>query len=354
MRSFLSVAAALAALALAACSSTPATPPGELPGDDETAPAGTDAPAPTPDSDSDIRVAFVSQIEGIPYFNGMTVGGQRAAEDLGISYTQTGPARTDSAEQLRILDSLVTQGYDAIAVSPLDPNSINNSISQARQAGVHIATSDADAPDSERQVFVSQATDEGLGSTVMDELAAATGGEGEYGIISGGADTATFNNWIAAIQERAESEYPDMTLVGGIRYTTDTANALAEAENLMTAHPDIKGLIAIPSTAVPGVGQAVQNQGKIGEVAVTGFGSPQTAGPFLESGAMTSTVLWDVEALGYLTVWALGELANDREFQPENDVPGFDEPVVYDPETQTLLLGDPSVFTRENYSDYDF
>lgn len=344
MRPIPSLAAIAAALVLAACSPTASTTPGA------TDAAGT----PSETGGEGIRVAFVSQIEGIPYFNGMKTGGQSAAEELGISYTQTGPAKTDSAEQLKILDSLVTQGYDAIAVSPLDPNSINNSIAEARAAGAGVATSDADAPDSERQVFVSQATDEALGATVMDELAKATGEAGQYGIISGGADTATFNNWIAAIEARADEAYPDMELVGGIRYTTDTANALAEAENLMTAFPDIKGMIAVPSTAVPGVGQAVQNQGKIGQVAVTGFGSPQTAGPFLDSGAMTSTVLWDVEKLGYLTVWALNELANEREFAAENDVPGFDEPVVYDEATQTLLLGDPSVFTKDNWADFDY
>ncbi|WP_430591378.1 autoinducer 2 ABC transporter substrate-binding protein [Humidisolicoccus flavus] len=329
---------AAAALALAGCSSTPApsTPPGSSAGGDG------------------IKVAFVSQIEGIPYFNGFKTGADRAAEELGITYTQAGPAKVDATEQVRIVDNLVSQGYNAIAISPLDPTSINNSITKAQDAGVQIATSDADAPDSSRTVFVSQASDESLGATVMDEIAKAAGESGEYGIISGGADVATFNNWIDAAQARAADAYPDMELVGGIRYTADTAEALQEAQNLMTAYPNLKGIIAVPSTAVPGVGQAVSNAGKIGEVAVTGFGSPQTAAPFLESGAMTSTVLWDVEDLGYLTVWALYQIAEGNEFEAENDVPGLDEPVMYDSETKTLLLGDPSVFTQSNYADFDF
>lgn len=327
-----------AVLLLAGCSTTPSS----TSTDGSTAAAG------------DIRVAFVSQIEGIPYFNGFRTGGDRAAADLGISYTQTGPSKVDATEQVRIVDNLVAQGYSAIAISPLDPTSINNSITKAQDAGVKIATSDADAPDSSRSVFVSQASDEALGATVMDEIAKAAGGTGQYGIVSGGADVATFNNWIAAAEEQAADKYPDMELVGGIRYTADTAEALQEAQNLMTAYPELKGIIAVPSTAVPGVGQAVTNAGKIGEVAVTGFGSPETAGPFLESGAMTSSVLWNVEDLGYLTVWALYQLAEGNDFEPENDVPGLEDPVSYDSDTQTLLLGDPTVFTKSNYADFDF
>ncbi|SNS50022.1 rhamnose transport system substrate-binding protein [Micrococcales bacterium KH10] len=328
------------AVTLAACSNTPTSTTG--------------SPDQTGSGSSDVKVAFVSQVEGIPYFNGFKTGGERAAADLSITYTQTGPAKADSTEQVKILDGLVSQQYDAIAVSPLDPTSINSSLSAAASAGVKIATSDADAPESERAVFVSQASDEALGSTVMDELAKAMDGTGQFGIVSGSADTATFNNWIAAAQAQQEAEYPDMELVGGIRYTTDTAQALQEAQNLMTAFPDLKGIIAVPSTAIPGVAQAVQNGDAIGRVAVTGFGSPQTSGEFLESGAMTSTVLWDVEDLGYLTVWALNQLVTETPFEATNEVPGLDQPVSYDEATKTLLLGEPTVFTKDNYADYDF
>jgi rhamnose transport system substrate-binding protein len=296
----------------------------------------------------------VSQVEGIAYFNGFHKGADRAAKALGITYTQNGPATADATEQVRILNNLVAQGYSAVAISPLDPTSINNSITSAQKAGVKIATADADAPKSGRSVFVSQATDQALGATVMDQLAKATGGTGQYGIISGSADSATFNSWIHAAQQEAATKYSKMKLVGGIRYTTDTAAALQEAQNLMTAYPNLKGIIAVPSTAVPGVGQAVQNARKIGKVAVTGFGSPQTAGPFLKSGAMTSTVLWNVEDLGDLTVWALDQLAKGTSFKPTNNVPGLSTPIQYDAATKTLLLGKPTVFTKANYAKYPF
>lgn len=301
-----------------------------------------------------LRVAMVTQIEGIPYFAGFEKGAQDAAKELGVSYTQTGPSKVDSAEQVRVFDNLVAQKYDAIAISPLDATSINPSIAKARAAGIAIVTSDADAPKSERQIFVSQATDEALGATAIDEIAKHMNGEGQYGIISGSADTQTFINWLAAMDKRQKDKYPKMELVGGVRHTLDSASALTEAQNLMTAFPNIKGLIAVPSTAVPGVAQAVQNAGKIGKIAVTGFGSPQTAGPFLDSGAMTSTILWDAKKLGYLTVWALVKAAHGEALQKENTVPTFDKPVLYDEATKTLLLGDPTVFTKETWKNYDF
>lgn len=333
--------AASTIFALAACGST------ESP--DSATPAGGSG-----GSEGGIKMAFVPQIIGIPYYAGFEAGAQQAAEEFGVEFTMTGPSTANSAEQLRIFESLVQQEYDAITISPLDPTSINSAIAQARADGVVVTTSDADAADSERQLFVSQADDMELGYTVMDSLAEQMGNEGQFGIVSGAPDTASLDAWTKFILERAETEYPDIEFVGGVRHATDSEIALKEAQNLMTAFPDIKGIVAVPSTAVPGVGQAVQNADKAGEVAVIGYGSPKTAGPFIESGVMKETVLWDVPELGYLTVWANIQLIEGKALGAENDVPGIDRPISYDDATKTLLLGPPKVFDESNYADFDF
>jgi len=321
--------------------------------------AGSSGTGGTPASGGDtaggnVKVAFVSQVEGIPYFSGFNDGAKAEAEKLGVQYQQSGPATADSAEQLRIFNSLVQQGFNAIAISPLDPESMNSAIASARQKGIVVITSDADAPKSERQLFVQQVTDEGLGSTAMDEIAKAAGEKGQFGIVSGAPNTDTFTKWIAAIEARQAAKYPNMELVGGIRYTLTTEDALKETQNLITAYPDLAGVIAIPSTAVPGVAQAVKNSGKGGKIAVTGFGSPQTAAPFLKDGTMTSTVLWDVPKLGALTVWAMKQLVDGKEIQASNTIAGFDQPIQYDAATKTLLLGDPMVFTKANVDNYNY
>lgn len=337
------VPAALAVALLSACTSTS--------GGTEVGGASSSTPAPSGDGQ---RVAMVTQIEGIPYFAGFQEGAERAAEEFGLVYEQAGPTRADSAEQKRTFDGLIAQDYDALVISPLDATSINGSIAQAQSQGIPVLTSDADAPESEREVFISQASDDELGAAVMDVIAEAAGEEGQYAIVSGAPDTGTLNAWIAAAQARQAGAYPNMELVGEIRYTADSADALREAQSLLTAYPDLKGIIAVASITVPGVSQAVQNAGKVGQVAVTGFGSPATARPFIESGVMPASVLWDVEELGYLTMWATRQVLDGAEFQESNEVPGLDEPIAYDAETGTLLLGPPLLIDESNVADYDF
>ncbi|HUI70585.1 MAG TPA: substrate-binding domain-containing protein, partial [Spirochaetia bacterium] len=66
------------------------------------------------------KIAFVPKLIGIPYFNAMQDGGNKAAQDLGVDFIYTGPTTADVAKQAEIVDNLITRGVNAIAVAPND------------------------------------------------------------------------------------------------------------------------------------------------------------------------------------------------------------------------------------------
>lgn len=303
----------------------------------------------------DLRIAFIPQLIGIPYFTAMEEGGNDAAEEFGGTFLYVGATQANAAEQVRLMENLMAQGVDAISVSVLDESSINPVISRAVDQGIAVYTSDSDAPSSERAFYVAQARNEDLGYTIIDRLAMQIGGAGQIGIVSGESTATNLNTWISFMEERVDSEYPDIEIVD-IRYTTggSSEDALRQAQELMTRYPDLEGIIAVASTTVPGVARAVEQAGRIGEVAVIGYGSPNTVRPYIESGVMQESILWDPRALGYLTHWAGVQLALGNEIQEVNDVPGLDDPIRYFPDEEMLLLGPPLVISADNVDDFDF
>jgi len=151
-----------------------------------------------------------------------------------------------------------------------------------------------------------------------------------------------------------KDRYPKITLLPP-QFAGGTAQrAFQLATDLMTAHPDLKGLIAVASTTCPGVAQAIESAGKIGQVTGTGYGSPNTVRSYLKSGAFGFSVLWNPRDLGYLTVWAGKQLINGKAFAESNEVPGLSQPVKYDSATKVLLLGPPAVFTKDNVDQFKF
>lgn len=300
------------------------------------------------------KIAFVPQLIGIPYFNAMEAGGNRAAKDLGVDFIYSGPVDTNPVDQLQIVQNLIDQGVNAISVSVLDASSIAPVVAAAEAKNIKLFTSDSDAPDSGRAVYVAQATDEGLGATIIDELVKRVGEEAKIGIVSGEATASNLNAWIGFMQKQASAKYPKLQLLEP-QYAGGTAERAAQISgDLMAANPDIKAIIAVASTTCPGVAQAIETAGKIGSVIGAGYCSPNTARSYLKSGAFGFTVLWDPAQLGYLTVWAGKQLIDGKAFEAENKVPGFDNPVTYDATKGILLLGPPAVFTAENVDKFDF
>lgn len=300
------------------------------------------------------KVAFVPQLIGIPYFNAMEAGGQEAAKDLGIEFIYTGPVDSNPVDQLQIVQNLIDQGVDAISISVLDASSIAPVVAAAKAKGIKLFTSDSDAPDSGRAVYVAQANDEGLGFAIIDELVKRVGEDATIGIVSGEATASNLNAWIGFMQERAAEKYPNLKLLepqfaGG---TSQRAGQISA--DLMAANPDLKGLIAVASNTCPGVAQAIETANKVGTVIGAGYCSPNTARSYLKSGAFGFTVLWDPAKLGYLTVWAGKQLIDGTSFSASNTVEGFADPVTYDAETGILLLGPPAIFTAENVDEFDF
>jgi rhamnose transport system substrate-binding protein len=302
----------------------------------------------------DVTVAFVPKLQGIPYFEAMNTGGQAACEEIGCTWKYQGPVTADPAAQADIVRSYIQQKVDALIVAPNDPDSMAPLLQQAKDAGIKVATSDTDAPNSVRQVFVEQASTEGIGEGLTDALLEAMGGKGKYAIVSCGQTAENLNSWIEVQKKYTAEKYPDAEIVDTVYAGEDQAKATQMATDLMNAHPDLTGLVGECTSSAPGVAQAVRDAGKIGKVFTVGLGTPQSMAPYLEDGSSSASILWDVEHLGYLTAWAGVQLAQDKEFEATNDVSDDITGVTYDDSTKVLLLGPPLRITKDNAGDFDY
>lgn len=301
-----------------------------------------------------VKIAFVPKIQGIPYFEAMNTGGKKAAQELGVQWIYNGPTTADPAAQTSIVRSLIQQRVSAIVVAPNDPDSIAPVLAEAQSKGIKVLTSDTDAPNSVREVFVNQASPKGIGEVVVDTLLTKMGGKGKFAIVSCGQTAANLNSWIDVEKPYAASKYPNAQLIDVVYAGEDQNAAVAMSKDLMNAHPDLTGLVGQCTTSATGVAQAVTEAGKIGTVQTVGVGTPQSMKPYLASGASAGSVLWDVENLGYLTAWAATQSVRGKPLADTNRVSDALPAVKYDAAGKTLLLGEPLVLTPANVDKFNY
>src|SRR4029077_26637 len=119
---------------------------------------------------------------------------------------------TDPAKQSEVVDTWITRGVDVIAVAVENRAGISSVLKKARERGIRVITWDADADPDARELFVNQATPQGIGEALMDNAARILGGKGEFAIISASLTAANMIAWQKEIEIRRSSKYPDIKL----------------------------------------------------------------------------------------------------------------------------------------------
>jgi rhamnose transport system substrate-binding protein len=305
-------------------------------------------------SSKQVSVAFVPKLQGIPYFEAMNAGGQAAAKDLGLKWIYKGSTTADPGAQTDIVKSLIQQKVSTLFVAPNDPDSMAPVLADAKAKGIHIATTDTDAPNSDREVFVNQATADGIGKAIIDALMDKMGGKGNFAIVSCGQTAANLNAWIAVEKKYTAEKFPNAKIVTTVYAGEDEAKAVSMAKDLMNAHPDLTGLVGECTSSAPGVAKAVREAGKIGKVFTVGLGTPQAMKPYLTDGSSSAAILWDVKNLGYLTAWAGKQLADGASLTPDAKLKAKVPDASYDSGSKTLLLGPALRITTENVDQYPY
>jgi ribose transport system substrate-binding protein len=97
-----------------------------------------------------MTIAFVPRSLENPIFLDAFEHSQRKAVDLGINLEWLGSFSFDSEEQIKIIDSLIERKVDGMIISVNDTPKYDRIINRAMEAGVAVATFDADAPNSKR------------------------------------------------------------------------------------------------------------------------------------------------------------------------------------------------------------
>ncbi|NIO45975.1 MAG: substrate-binding domain-containing protein, partial [Planctomycetales bacterium] len=84
------------------------------------------------------EIATVVKVGGIPWFNRMEEGVHQAAKQLGVDAYLIGPTQADEAQQVRMVEDLISKGVDAICVVPNDSRSLEPVFAKAKAAGIKV------------------------------------------------------------------------------------------------------------------------------------------------------------------------------------------------------------------------
>jgi ABC-type sugar transport system substrate-binding protein len=277
--------------------------------------AGAALPQAVAAQDNDYTICFVTFSLQIEYFQKTVEGGEMAAEDLGVELVVFDP-QADAAQQVTLTEDCIARQVDAIVLDPIESGSLLGPIEEAQEAGIPVVTLDTyiDHPNVLSLVGVRQyETSREFGRYVAGYIAGQMGGEATVGLMIASSEVqiARRDGFVDAI----ESGLPNVEIAAEGDGRNILERATAEAENMLTANPDINVIYATGDPQLQGALAAGLSQNR--DIAFFGWDDvPDYFIPPLREGRLQGFLMQQPEFNGEQGVRLLVQHLNGEDIPP--------------------------------------
>jgi ribose transport system substrate-binding protein len=192
-----------------------------------------------------LTIAWIPKALDNPIFElGRHGAAQKAAElsekgPVEVEVIYVGPVTADAAEQMRLLDGVISKGVDAVAISCTDPTACVEPINRAVAAGIPVLTWDSDSPQSQRLTYYG--VDNYLAGRVAGHLlVSALRGEGDVAILTGVTGSYNLEERIRGFKDVIDF-FPQVHILVTVPSNEDINLGVQVLEETMQAYPKLDG-----------------------------------------------------------------------------------------------------------------
>ncbi len=300
-----------------------------------------------------VRIALVVKALGIGFFEAAARGAEEAAAELGnVEIIYTGPTDTTAEGQIEVINSLIAQQVDAIAVSANDRDALVPALKRAMERGITVISWDSGVAPEGRELHLNPSSNALIGNMIIKLAADHLPEGGQVAVLSASATATNQNTWIEEMN-KVLPNYPGIEVVATV-YGDDLADkSYREAQGLMQSFPDLDAIIAPTSVGIVAAARAVEDAGKVGQVNVTGLGLPSEMAGAIESGASKSFAIWNPIDLGYSAAYLAYQLATDAaEAGPGATIPMGRMGTLTLDDNAEGAMADPFVYDASNIAEF--
>jgi len=303
------------------------------------------------------RIALIVKSTGNPFMEKMADGFEEAVSESGGETIVKAPDQPTAEAQIQMIEELIAQKVDAIAISANDPDALQPALQKAMNAGIKVLSLDSAVNAQSRMVHIQQADPERIGRVQIQAIYEMIGGAGEIAILSATSQATNQNTWIEWMKKELEDpKYKDINLVK-VAYGDDLRDkSVSETEGLLKSFPNLKGIIAPTTVGIAAAGKVLTDKGLKGKVMLTGLGLPSEMAEYIESGVCPWMYLWNPIDLGYLAGCAADALVKGTISGKagEKFTAGRlgEKEVVQVGDGTEIMLGDPFKFDASNIAEW--
>ena len=258
------------------------------------------------------KIAVIPKATSHMFWLTVQKGAFDAGREFNVEILWNGPAsETDFSRQIQIVDSMVAQHVDGIAIAAAERKALVASVERATSANIPVTVFDSGLDSTQYISYVATDNVE-AGRVAARTLIELLGGKGKVGVVMHAPGSASTMDREKGFDEAMAAEGPNIQIVASQYGMSDRSKARAAAENILTAHPDINGIFASSEPSSIGASLAIQGRELKDKVILVAFDASDTMVEDLRNGAIDAMIVQDAHRMGYEAVKTIVDKLNGK------------------------------------------
>lgn len=231
----------------------------------------------------------------------------------------------DISKQKNQVSDFIVQGVDVIVLTPINSQAIGTSVAEANEAGIPVFTADIAVLAEGVEIVSHIATDNYQAGRVAGQaMFEGLGVSGEIGILDFAEVESVIlrtKGFLDELKEREEATGIKLDVVSRLPGGAEKAISYRAAQDMLQAHPNLKGIFAINDPSALGAVAALEEAGRQDEVIVISVdGQPEGRQAVLEGKIYGDAVQYP-DKIARTTVTTIMKYLNGEEVPAEILIP---------------------------------
>ena len=265
------------------------------------------------------EIAVIVKTTNSNFWQNVNLGAQAAIEGQSEHRLNfDGPAAESAvADQVSLVENAINRGVAGLVLAPSDPEALIPVVQRAYESGIPVVIIDSalgEGAEGAFQAFLSTdncAAGEQVAKRMIDE-AGTTGKVGIMSYVAGvGSEIGRVGCFTTYLQENS-----DLEIVGPLYSQSQMANALNQTTDMLASNPDLVGIFGANEPTAVGMGRAIEQAGKAGQLTALGFDGNEDLQQFVRDGVLTATAVQGSFAMGEMGVQTVMDILAGETVEP--------------------------------------
>lgn len=253
--------------------------------------------------DQKLQIAVIPKATSHEFWLTVQKGALAAGKELNVDIDWNGPAsETEYARQIQIMESAINKRVDGIALAPTERQALKSVVERAAAQKIPVTIFDSSIDSDDYVSFV--ASDNYAAGLLAGETLGNIVNAGPIAMLNNAPGSASTLDRERGFED-AIKKFPGIEIVARQFSMSDRSKARANAENFLTAYPNLKGLFGSTDPSATGAALAVKARSLSGKVAVVAFDLSPGILADLKDGVVSAMVIQDPERMGHDAVSTL-------------------------------------------------